>query len=163
VDPDNTPVSPPIDLAELRSRIGAELGTSDWVVIDQAMLDAHAATTGDAEWIHNDVQRAQAESPFGGTIAQGSLLLSNLVRLQEQVMSISTDTPFGYALNYGFDRVRFIRPVLAGSRIRGRFEVVDVRSRDDGRVVIVLGVALEVDDGDERPAVHAEWLGLLQP
>jgi acyl dehydratase len=156
-------VSPPIDLVELRSRIGAELGTSDWVLLDQAMLDAHAATTGDAEWIHNDVERAQVESPFGGTIAQGSLLLSNLVRLQEQVMSVSADTPFGYALNYGFDRVRFIRPVLAGSRIRGRFEVADVRSRDDGRAVVVLGVTLEVDDDDERPAVYAEWLGLLQP
>jgi acyl dehydratase len=153
----------PIDLDELRARTGAELGVSGWVRIDQAMMDAHAATTGDAEWLHNDVERARAESPFGGTIAQGSLLLSNLVQLQEQVMAVGTDTPFRYALNYGFDRVRFIRPVRAGSRIRGRFEIAEVRPREDGRVVVVLGVTIEVDDEDDRPAVHAEWLGLLQP
>jgi acyl dehydratase len=152
-----------LDPEALRGRVGTELGVSDWVIIDQAMVDAHAATTGDEEWIHNDPDRARAEAPFGGPIAQGSLLLSNLVRMQEQVLAVAADTPFGYALNYGFDRVRFVRPVLVGSRVRGRFEVAEVRMREDGRVVIVLGVDIEVDDGDERPAVHAQWLGLLPP
>jgi acyl dehydratase len=149
------------DLDRLRELAGRELGVSDWGPVTQQMLDAHAATTGDRDWIHNDPERARTEGPFGATIAQGSLLLSHLVRFQEQVLPTLDDPTFAYALNYGFDRVRFVRPVPAGARIRGRLGLRDVRDRDDGALV-VLDVRIEVDDEDDRPAVVAQWLGLVR-
>jgi acyl dehydratase len=140
--------------------VGTHLGVSDWVTIDQAMIDAHAATTGDEHWIHNDPERAASEGPFGAAIAQGSLLIGNLVRLQEQVVRATSDVGVAYALNYGFDRIRFVRPVRAGERVRAHLRLLDRRSRDDGSTVVTLEVTLEVE-GREGPALVAHWLGLL--
>lgn len=148
-------------LERMRELEGTELGVSDWVHITQEMVDAHAETTGDRDWIHNDPARAAAEGPFGGPIAQGSLLLSNLVRFQEQVLPTLGEPALAYALNYGFDRVRFVRPVVVGSRLRARIRLREVRERPDGAVV-VLEVRLELDDDREGPAAVAQWLGLLR-
>jgi acyl dehydratase len=148
--------------ARLQALIGTDLGPSRWLTIDQAMIDAHAEVTGDRDWLHNDVERARRESPFGATIAQGSLLIGNLVRLQEQVLRTLDDAAIAYALNYGFDRIRFLAPVPAGARVRAHFRVRDARQRPDGATVVVLGVRLELEDGD-RPALVADWLGLVQP
>jgi acyl dehydratase len=147
--------------ATLEALRGSSLGISDWLTVDQDMIDAHARTTGDRDWLHNDVERARREGPFGSTIAQGSLLIGNLVRLQEQVMSTVDDARFAYALNYGFNRIRFVRPVPAGGRVRLHLAVQDVQRREDGRWVLTLDVRLELD-GAEQPALVAEWLGLLQ-
>lgn len=141
---------------------GSHLGTSPWLVIDQEMVDAHAEVTGDRDWLHNDVERAERESPFGTTIAQGSLLVGNLVRMQEQVLATLDDPTVAYALNYGFDRIRFVSPVPAGARVRAHLELQDARTRDDGATVVTLRVTLELE-GAERPAMVAEWLGLIQP
>jgi acyl dehydratase len=149
------PTAGPLDL-----EVGSDLGTSEWVTIDQAMIDAHARTTGDEDWIHNDPARAAAEGPFGAPIAQGSLLIGNLVRLQEQVIRASTDVGVAYALNYGFDRIRFVTPVRAGERIRAHLRLLDQRTRDDGSTVVTLEVTVEIE-GRERPALVAHWLGLL--
>lgn len=138
---------------------GSELGTSRWVTIDQAAIDAHAATTGDADWLHNDPDRA-AEGPFGAPIAQGSLLIGNLVRLQEDVVRATADAGAAYALNYGFDRIRFVTPVRAGERVRAHLTLLDRRERPDGATVVTLEVTLEIE-GRERPALVAHWLGLL--
>lgn len=116
-------------IARLAAMRGSPLGTSAWLTVDQAMIDAHAEVTGDRDWLHNDPDRARRESPFGTTIAQGSLLLGNLVRFQEQVLSTVDDPAIAYALNYGFDRVRFVTPVPVGSRIRAHFEVKDPAPR----------------------------------
>ncbi|WP_052669083.1 MaoC family dehydratase [Nitriliruptor alkaliphilus] len=140
--------------------VGTSLGTSDWVTIDQGMIDAHADTTGDRDWIHNDVDRATREGPFGAPIAQGSLLIGNLVRMQEQVVRATADVGLAYALNYGFDRVRFVHPVRAGERIRAHLQLADLRPRDDGARVVTLEVTVEIE-GRDRPAVVAAWLGLL--
>jgi acyl dehydratase len=148
------------ELDRLRAAEGGELGVSDWVPITQDMLDAHAATTGDRDWIHNDPDRAR-DGPFGTTIAQGSLLLSHLVRFQEQVLPTLDNPALAYALNYGFDRVRFVRPVPVGARVRGRLTLREVRTRSDGALV-VLDVRVEVDDADDAPAVVAQWLGLVR-
>jgi acyl dehydratase len=150
-----------VDVTAWQARTGETLGTSAWLTIDQAMIDTHAATTGDADWLHNDVERARRESPFGATIAQGSLLIGNLVRLQEQALSTADDPTIAYALNYGFDRVRFVQPVLAGSRVRAHLVLQAVRRRDETSVVVELGVTLELE-GSERPAMVATWLGLLR-
>jgi acyl dehydratase len=148
------------ELDRLRAAEGGELGVSDWVPITQDMLDAHAATTGDRDWIHNDPDRAR-DGPFGTTIAQGSLLLSHLVRFQEQVLPTLDNPALAYALNYGFDRVRFVRPVPVGARVRGRLTLREVQTRSDGALV-VLDVRVEVDDADDAPAVVAQWLGLVR-
>jgi acyl dehydratase len=148
-------------LDRLRAAEGSELGVSDWVPVSQAMLDAHAATTGDRDWIHNDPDRARRDGPFGTTIAQGSLLLSHLVRFQEQVLPTLDNPALAYALNYGFDRVRFVRPVPVDVRIRGRLALREVRDRPDGALV-VFDVRVEVDDEDDAPAVVAQWLGLVR-
>ena len=142
------------DVAEL---IGTELGVSDWVTVTQPMVDDHANTTGDQHWIHNDPDRAAREAPFGGTIVQGSLLLSHLTQFQEAVAPITEDIAF--ALNYGFDRVRFLSPVPVGSRIRGRLTLADVRPKGPGRYVVKTAVSIEVE-GQDQPAAVAEWLGL---
>jgi acyl dehydratase len=107
-------------LAELVGRVGQPLGTSDWVVVDQARIDAFAAATGDHQWIHVDAERAKA-GPFGTTIAHGFLTLSLLPML--------FDTGFGIAdvkmgVNYGLNRVRFISPVPANSRLRAHFRLL---------------------------------------
>lgn len=142
----------------VRARIGEELGTSGWAVVDQARIDAHAGTTGDADWLHNDPERAAREGPFGATIAQGSLLLSLLVGFVDEIAPLSG--ALHYALNYGFDRVRFVRPVPVGARVRGRLRLADVRRKDAGRFVVVLDARLE-REGAAEPVLVAEWLGLV--
>jgi acyl dehydratase len=141
-----------------RQRIGEELGLSDWAAIDQAKLDAHARTTGDEDWLHNDPERAARESPFGKTIAQGSLLISMLVGFVNEIAPLADDIAYG--LNYGFDRVRFIRPVPVDSRVRGRMVLKDVRLKGDNRYLVTIGATIEQEDADQ-PRVAAEWLALV--
>ena len=150
------------DITSARDWLGRTLGTSGWVPLDQATVDAYAALTGDRDWLHNDPERARRDSPFGGrTIVQGSLLLAHCVPLLEQVAPASDD---GYALNYGFERVRFVRPVPVGSRIRATYVLRDVRERPaphgGTRQVLVMEVVIEADDAP-GPAVVAQWLGLV--
>ena len=104
-------------LAELRDRVGQEIGCSDWITVDQARIDRFADATGDHQWIHVDPVRAAA-GPFGATVAHGFLTLSLLPLMAQQAVEIA-DTRMG--INYGLDRVRFPAPVRAGSRLRGRF------------------------------------------
>lgn len=147
-------------LETISARVGQELGVSGWKTIDQAMIDAHAATTGDRDWLHNEPERAARESPFDGkTIAQGSLLLSLLVSFQEEIAPLAEEVP--YSLNYGYDRVRFIRPVLVDSRVRARMILKEVRPKGVDRAVVKTEVQLEVE-GSETPHVVAEWLGMVQ-
>jgi acyl dehydratase len=141
---------------ELAARVGQELGVSDWMRVDQARIDAFAEVTEDRQFIHVDPPRAKA-TPFGGTIAHGFLLLSLLSKMAYEV------TPqiegLQVAVNYGCDRVRFLHPVRAGERVRGRFELADVSARDAGRWLIRYTVTMEIEGG-ERPALIADWLCL---
>jgi acyl dehydratase len=141
-----------------RRRIGEELGLSDWVTINQAKLDAHARNTGDEDWLHNDPARAARESPFGKTIAQGSLLLSMLVGFVNQIAPLADDIAYG--LNYGFDRVRFIRPVPVDSRVRARMVLKDVRPKGDSRYLVTIEATIE-QEGTDEPRLAAEWLALV--
>ncbi|MFE5333850.1 MaoC/PaaZ C-terminal domain-containing protein [Embleya sp. NPDC056575] len=156
----------PFVLTDAAGWVGRELGVTGWRRIDQPAVDAYADLTGDRDWLHNDPERARQHSPFEGrTIVQGSFLLAHCVRFLEEV---APPEGLGYALNYGFDRVRFVRPVRVGSRVRGRFTLHEVRPRPgdapgrDGRIVLGYDVAIETDDA-EGPAVVARWLGLAQP
>ena len=91
---------------------------SDWMTVTQERINQFAEATGDDQWIHVDVERARAESPYGATIAHGFLTLSLMATLLRRTSNVSSSS----AVNYGLNRVRFIKPVIAGSRIRARFE-----------------------------------------
>src|SRR5262245_46425812 len=138
--------------------IGHELGASGWVVVDQDRIDAFAACTGDRQWIHVDVARANRESPFGGPIAHGYLTLSLLAAMVMELGVIPPDAATG--LNYGLDKVRFIAPVKAGARVRTRASLVAVEPQRGGRVLLRLNCTLEIE-GETKPALVAELLCLL--
>ncbi len=148
-----------IELEALAGHVGKRLGVSDWVLVDQPVIDAFADATGDHQWIHVDAARASRELPGGKTIAHGFLTMSLLPRLRDQVFDVSGVSS---RLNYGLGKVRFPAPVPAGSRIRAAFDLASAESRPDGRVLVTLLATVEVDDG-ERPACVAELLALLVP
>lgn len=137
-------------LRELGELIGQEAGTSDWFTITQDLIDRFADLTDDFQWIHVDQERARVESPYGNTIAHGFLTLSLLSRLSREAIDIRGD--FRMRINYGFNRVRFVSPVPAGSRIRARFTVQKVTE-----IEVTWLVTVEVE-GSEKPALVAEWL-----
>jgi acyl dehydratase len=137
--------------------VGDELGPSAWLEVDQETIDAFAACTRDAQWIHVDRGRA-AEGPFGSTVAHGFLTLSLCVPLLYEVGPLGTDSTF---LNYGVDRVRFPAPVPSGSRIRARFSVRSIEEQPPGRRV-VLGATVECEGGN-KPVCVADLVLLLLP
>lgn len=151
-----TPISHPADFANL---IGREVGVSDWVTVDQPTIDAFADATGDHQWIHVDVERAQRELPGGTTIAHGFLLLSFYPRLTDQCFTVGN---VRHILNYGCNSVRFTAMVPSGSRVRLRLIVVAAEQRTDGGWRVTCKGTLELD-GSERPAVVAETVRVLYP
>ena len=130
------------------------MAVSDWIEVTQAMIDAFADVTGDHQWIHVDVERAKRESPFGTTIAHGFLTLSLLTRTHSQAVSISADQKMG--INYGLNRVRFVSPVPAGSRIRTRSKVQTVDDIPRG-VQVTWHITVEREASD-KPVLIAEWI-----
>jgi acyl dehydratase len=137
---------------------GHELGASEWVALNQDRIDAFAACTGDRQWIHVDVDRARRESPFGGPIAHGYLTLSLVAAMIMELGVIPEDAATG--LNYGLDKVRFIAPVKAGARVRARAKLRAAEPQGNGRTLLRLDCALEVE-GEAKPALVAELLCLL--
>ena len=144
-------------LAEIRARIGTEIGASDWLLVDQQRIDQFAETTEDKQFIHVDPGQA-AQTPFGGTIAHGFLTLSLLSRMAADVMLVPDTTRM--AVNYGFDRVRFIAPVRSGSRVRGRFTLDAVDDKAPGQLLLRHTVTVDIEHHD-KPALTAQWLGLI--
>jgi acyl dehydratase len=141
---------------ELTAMVGRELGVSDWFLIDQARVDAFADVTLDHQFVHVDVERAKA-TPFGGTIAHGFLTLSMLVHLC--LPFIPTLANRKLVVNYGFDKVRFVAPVRVGKRIRAIGKLGEVAERKPGNVILRVDVTVEIE-GEEKPALSAEWLSL---
>lgn len=137
--------------ADFISREGQLLGVTDWVEIPQAQIQAFADATGDHQWIHVDVERAQ-QGPFGSTLAHGYLVLSLVNRFLPEVVSVQN---MEMGLNVGLDRVRFLSPVKAGSRLRGRVELKQVKALDERSVQATMTVTIELE-GAERPACIAE-------
>jgi acyl dehydratase len=135
---------------------GSDLGTSDWVEVDQARIDRFAEATGDFQWIHVDVERARAEMPTGTTIAHGYLTLSLVPLFIKSVVRIEG---VRRSLNYGSNRVRFPAPVKAGSRVRGRVRLAEVADAGQGALRLTYGTLVEVEGG-ERPACIAETVSV---
>jgi acyl dehydratase len=142
-------------LDDLRSRVGQEIGVSDWHVVTQAQIDQFAEVTGDRQWIHLDQDRARRESPYGTTIAHGFLTVSLLSQLINEAVEMDGD--FKLRVNYGFNRLRFTGAVPSGSRIRGRFVLHSIKDIDGGVELNWLST-VEVE-GRDKPALVAEWLG----
>ena len=148
---------PIVSLDELQGRVGTEVGVSGWLTIDQARIDAFADTTEDRQFIHVDPEAA-AQTPFGGTVAHGFLSLSMLSRMAAEAMLIPDSVTM--AVNYGLDRVRFIAPVKSGQRIRGRFVLDSIEEKAPGQLLLRHSVTVEIE-GVDKPALTAQWLGLL--
>jgi acyl dehydratase len=144
-------------LDEVIDAVGQELGTSEWLTIEQDRVDQFAEATGDHQWIHVDVERAES-GPFGGTIAHGYLTLSLVPYLGSTVFSL--DTP-GAKLNYGVNKVRFPHPVRVGRRIRSTVSVADVADVPAGKQLTLRHV-IEIED-EAKPACVAESVVLLLP
>jgi len=142
---------------EIRSNIGREVGVSSWLTVDQARIDEFAEATEDRQFIHTD-PAAAAESVFGRTIAHGFLSLSLLSRMGAEAMLLPEGLKM--AVNYGFDRVRFLAPVKSGKRIRGRFVLDSAEEKAPGQLLLRHNVTVEIEDED-KPALTAVWLSLM--
>ena len=147
-------VDNPKDLAQ---HIGRQLGPSDWITVDQAMIDKFAEATGDHQWIHVDVERAKKEMPGGKTIAHGFLTLSLLPRLAPMLLQVKNRKR---GINYGSNKIRFTNTVPAGSRVRLRQTIKNVEDVPDNGVRVTYESVIEVE-GQERPAMVAENIGIM--
>jgi acyl dehydratase len=143
-----------LNRGNMLEHLGADLGTSSWLLIDQARIDTFADCTLDHQFIHVDPVKA-AQTPFGGTIAHGFLSLSLLSHFAGTVGCGFENAVMG--INYGFDRVRFLTPVKVDSRIRARARLLDVQEKSPGQFLIKQEVSLEIE-GEPKPALIAEWL-----
>ena len=148
---------PIASLDEIRARAGTEVGVSSWLTIDQGRIDAFADATDDHQFIHVD-PAAAANTPFGTTIAHGFLSLSLLSRMAAEGMLIPEAVKM--AVNYGFDRIRFLAPVKSGSRVRGRFTLDSIEEKAPGQWLLRHLVTVEIE-GEDKPALTAIWLGLM--
>src|SRR3984885_10110648 len=147
---------PTITIARLQAKIGSETGISRWFEISQARIDAFAEVTEDRQFIHVDPVAARA-TPFGGAIAHGFLTLSMLSAIAYDALPRVEGLALG--VNYGFDKVRFVAPVPAGARIRGRFRLQAIHRRSPTEVQAINNVTVEIE-GAEKPALVAQWLSL---
>ena len=148
---------PVATLDQIRGKVGTEVGVSSWLTIDQPRIDAFADTTEDRQFIHVDPSAA-AQTPFGGTVAHGFLSLAMLSRMGAEAMLLPETIKM--AVNYGLDRVRFISPVSSGKRIRGRFVLDSVEEKAPGQLLVRHSITVEIE-GVDKPALTAQWLGLL--
>lgn len=140
-------------LQDFAAKVGQDIGTSDWILVDQAMIDAFAETTNDHQFIHVNPELAKA-TPFGGTIAHGFLTLSLL-----SAMSASAVEPpeVMMSVNYGFNKVRFLTPVKSGKRVRGHFKLLELAEKRPGQWQQTVEATVEIE-GEDKPCLIAEWI-----
>lgn len=141
------------DIEQLRSRVGEEIGVSDWHDVTQESVDEFARVTGDNQWIHTDPERAK-DGPFGAPIAHGFLTLSLLIPMWSELFDV---TGVSTKVNYGLDKVRFTSPVTVGSRVRMTVTITDVQEVKGNGLHLVADGTIEIE-GQERPAVVATFL-----
>ena len=154
-----TIVEKPSDLIGME---GTQLGPTEWVTVEQDRVDGFADVTGDHQWIHVDVERAK-DGPFGGTIAHGYLTLSLVSLFLPQLIEVRG---FAHAVNVGLDRLRFLAPVVVGSRIRAVSEIVSVEEIK-GAFQSIVRVTIEIEGADgkpaEKPALIADTISRYYP
>ncbi len=143
-----------VELEDLATLVGQEVGVSDWLEITQERVNQFADATSDHQWIHVDVERATRE--IGGPIAHGYLTLSLIPHLSAGLLAVNGITR---GINYGSDKVRFTNMVRVGKRVRLRQSVIAVEAKAGG-VQVTSRCTIEIE-GEERPACVAETIGLL--
>ena len=142
-------------LEQMQARVGADFGVTDWMLIDQPMVNTFAKLTQDEYFIHVDPERAARETPYGGTIVHGFFTLSMLAQMGYQACPAVEGTKSG--VNYGFNRLRFVSPVKTGSRVRGHFKLKSFEVDPGKRWTATWDVSVEIE-GEGKPAIVAEWL-----
>jgi acyl dehydratase len=147
-----------VPFSDLATAKGTDLGRSEWLEISQTRIDEFASATGDDQWIHVDQSRAEL-GPYGATIAHGFLTLSLFPLLMRDLWRIDGS---GMGINYGINRVRFLSPVLVGSRVRLHASIADTAERKDGGFHVTFALTIELENSD-RPALVAETLGVYFP
>jgi acyl dehydratase len=148
---------PLANIEDIKFKVGQEVGVSPWILVSQDDINTFADVTGDHQFIHVDPEAAKA-TPFGGTVAHGFLTLSLLSQMAAHVMLRPDNVKM--AVNYGFDRVRFIAPVRSGKKVRGRFTLARMDEKKPGQFQFVHNVVVEIE-GEDKPALTADWIGLI--
>ena len=146
-----------VSVQDYKAMVGKELGVSRWFEMDQKRIDTFAECTEDFQFIHVDPERAAKETPFGGAIAHGFLTLSLASRFAYDCFDLLPGQVMG--INYGMNKLRFLMPVKAGSRVRGRFTLQRAEARDATSLLRENLLTVEIE-GEKTPALVAEWLGL---
>lgn len=146
-----------VDMSDLVSAIGTELGPSPWLQMEQARINAFAEATGDHQWIHVDIERAKS-GPFGHPIAHGYLTLAMVPQMLSEILQV---TGRSSGVNYGMEKVRFINPVREGARIRMSGRIIGAVPRAGG-MQYRLEMVIELE-GSEKPAMVGEFLVLAFP
>src|SRR5271166_5486190 len=144
-----------LPLTDIQAMVGREIGVSQWIEVTQAKIDAFADITGDRQFIHIDPERDARQTPFGGAIAHGFLTLALLSAMGQDVVPRVEGLAMG--VNYGFDKLRFLSPMPAGSRVRGRFFLVEAEERTPDELTMKLKVDVEIEGG-QKQALAAEWI-----
>jgi len=147
---------PTVDFKDLPDWVGEDIGTSDWLLIDQERVNKFAEATGDFQWIHLDVERAKATPFLGGTIAHGYLTVSLIPGLASGLIKVNGVT---HSINYGCDKVRFINMVHVGKRVRLHQKLIGAEPKSGGWL-LRNQMTIEIE-GAEKPACIAETLGLV--
>lgn len=145
-----------VKAADLQATVGAELGVSDWITIEQDRVNQFADVTEDHQFIHVNPEMAKL-SPFGGPIAHGFLTLSLLSKFSEQGSLVIDGVKMG--VNYGFEKVRFLAPVKVGKKVRGHFRLKSADEKRPGQYLLTYEVTVEIE-GEEKPALIADWLAM---
>jgi len=153
----DTPKAVAHGIEDLRALQGQVIGPSEWRTVTQEMVDEFADLTGDHQWIHTDVERARAESPFGTTIAHGNLTLSLIDGLR---FDLTEWSGFKLGVNYGWNKVRFPAPVLVGARLRCYAQIAEVTEVGGGWHQVVTRCTVECEGG-EKPVCVADSVGRL--
>ncbi len=147
-----------ISTAEMKDRIGTET-VSEWVEVTQEMIDKFADATGDHQFIHVNPEMAKM-TPFGGTIAHGFLTLSLMPLLSSKVIDAPTLEGVKMGVNYGGNKVRFLTPVRSGSKVRGRFKLIEFDEKRPGQWQQTNEFSVEIE-GQDKPAMIAEWISQI--
>jgi acyl dehydratase len=144
------------DFDEIKAAVGSEIGVSEWLEVTQERINQFAEATGDEQWIHIDVKRAQQELPGKSTIAHGLLTVSLTPEFVRSVMGLKA---IKSTLNYGANRIRYLSPVPAGSRLRGRVSIADAEDAPNNGLRVTYGITIEIEGG-KRPACVAEMIAV---
>ena len=140
---------------ELQTRVGETIGTSEWVLVDQDMINKFADATGDHQFIHIDEEKAKL-TPFGGTIAHGFLTLSLIPMLGQKTEAPKIEG-IKMGVNYGGNKVRFLAPVRSGKRVRSHVKLLELDEKRPGQWQQTNEITIEIE-GEEKPALIAEWI-----